>query len=298
MDDEDEIIVNGEGLLDLRYRGWTSVDSTIWNLSERVQDLDISFNCLGSLPEEIGVLSQLHTLDCSCNQIEEFPRSISKLRRLKIFRGNGNKLKTLPQEIGDCRRIEIILLGENRIETLPTSIGQCLNLRELDLKNNHLVELPLTLAELSHSIEKINVSHNKNLLAIPAKIRDNTEVIMWILTIHYKHSKEINQIKRSKQEMGELCQSIKTDFTAVQNTIKRLELERKELLLERESIYRYLIARDFVQRLRNRSKLFLLNCKQLFDRRAAKIGHTSDRDDEWPQQTYPMQGQGAGTTTK
>ena len=285
MDDEDEIIVNTEGRLDVRYRGWASLDSEIWNLSERVQDLDISFNCLGSLPQELGLLSHLHTLDCSCNQIKEIPSSICNLKRLRILRGNGNKLKTMPPEIGDCRRIEIILLGENIIETLPNSIGQCINLRELDLKNNHLYGLPLSLAELS-TIEKINVTHNKKLLAIPEKIRNNTEVIMWILNTHYKHSKEVNTIKRSKQEMGELCQAITKNIINGKETIRSLELERKDLLLERESIYRYLIARDFARRLRDRSKIFYLNWKKLFDRRAAKIGnYTSDRDSEWSQQS-------------
>ena len=276
MDDEDEIVVNDDGCLDVRYRGWTSFDPEIWSLSKTILTLDVSFNCLESLPQEIGRLSQLHTLDCSCNRIRELPDCISKLRRLKTIRANSNRLKSIPYGIGNCRRVEVIILSENAIETLPDSLGECQNLREIDLKNNHLIHIPLTLANLSDTIERIDVSHNTKLSAIPEKIRNDTEVIMWLLNIHHKNSNKVNEIKLSMKEMENLCLEIKEETISVNNSVQLLEAERRGLVLELESHYRYLLIRDFVRRMLGRTKMLWSSCKKIFDKGTAKIGASDD----------------------
>eukprot|EP00957_Ditylum_brightwellii_P097131 7397336-Ditylum_brightwellii.AAC.1 len=100
MDDDDELLPNEDGYLDLKYRGWTEIDDAIWSLSERLVTIDISFNGITTVPETLGSLTQLKELNCSCNNITSLPRSIGRLWNLKILKANGNQLSKIPEEIG------------------------------------------------------------------------------------------------------------------------------------------------------------------------------------------------------
>src|SRR5690606_51136 len=84
-----------------------------------VTKINLSYSFMDSLPEEIGIYSEL--------------------RVLRLFR---NRFVTLPEEIGNLKKLEILVLSSNNLEKLPASIGNLTNVNELSLQYNNLRSLP------------------------------------------------------------------------------------------------------------------------------------------------------------
>ena len=57
--DDVELIPDENGRLVAKYLGWTTVDASLWCLSEKLVTLDISHNSLEHLPSDIGGLYRL-----------------------------------------------------------------------------------------------------------------------------------------------------------------------------------------------------------------------------------------------
>ena len=112
MEDED-CSVNEEGKIDVRYRGWTEIDCSIYNFYEQVISLDLSFNRLRFIPDEIGKLSRMTNLNCENNDIESLPESMGKLRLLKVLKVSKNNLTSLPTSIGKCRKLTELYVDNN-----------------------------------------------------------------------------------------------------------------------------------------------------------------------------------------
>jgi Leucine-rich repeat (LRR) protein len=206
MDDEN-FEVDHEGYLDVRYNGWTEVDSTIFSLSDTVLSLDLSFNRLLSLPDDIGCMVQLTRLNCSCNALESIPSSIGNLILLKELKMNGNKLSCIPDDIGKCQAIKTLYLNENKLRQIPDSIRQCRNLVELHLQNNRLVSLPfVSLSSLQKTLEIVNVANNPDLSIIPQKVAENTKVIMWILIFLSEKTSLSDRIRKSTMDTSALAE--------------------------------------------------------------------------------------------
>jgi len=127
-------------LLDL---GVTSLEQT---------ELDLEFNNLTSLPESIGLLTNLERLDLSANELTELPKSIGKLTNLKELNLTGNKLDELPESFGQLTKLEKLRLSGNYLEELPESIGLLTNLKELNLSGNFLSSLPENLENLKNLV--------------------------------------------------------------------------------------------------------------------------------------------------
>jgi len=244
MEEEENFTLDDEGRLDLRYRGWTEVDSGCFTLVNRVCILDMSFNQLRTLPDEIGMLKMVTNLNCACNVLESIPPAIGRLRRLKILRLNGNMLKSLPDDIGSCHGLTTIYLNENRVDELPASVGQCISLKELHLDNNMLTSLPLDLAKVGETLEVISVRNNPSLSIIPKKMHDNSRVIIWIIRFLYEQGKLIDTIRSSSLELGALVNQNKLTIGENKKQIQGLEKEIKLLREERESVQYYLRLRE------------------------------------------------------
>jgi len=81
-----------EGRLELTYRAWSTVDDVIWTMGRTLVFLDLSFNSITNIPDELGDLYQLKELNLACNQVVALPESIGKLNKLNELRANGNKI--------------------------------------------------------------------------------------------------------------------------------------------------------------------------------------------------------------
>uniref|UniRef100_A0A803MHB2 Plant intracellular Ras-group-related LRR protein 6 n=1 Tax=Chenopodium quinoa TaxID=63459 RepID=A0A803MHB2_CHEQI len=136
-----------------------------------LKSLDVSFNSLANIPEEIGSATSLVKIDCSNNQLVEIPNSIGQCVELAELKGNKltelsdpvisswskltelnaskNLLNGIPESIGRLSRLIRLDMHQNKILSIPTSIKGCSSLVEFYIGINLLSSLPGEIGELS-----------------------------------------------------------------------------------------------------------------------------------------------------
>jgi internalin A len=159
----DELVLQ-ERIKQLRVEGYTREDiaatlgysvRSIYKLIDRakitgrvsvglsqLQELDLSYNQLSTLPEVIGQLSQLQELDLSYNQLSTLPEAIGRLSKLQELDLSGNQLSTLPEAIGQLSKLQVLNLSDNQLSTLPEAIQNLERLEKLFLHGNPGLCLP------------------------------------------------------------------------------------------------------------------------------------------------------------
>jgi Leucine-rich repeat (LRR) protein len=166
----------------------------------RVVQINLGGNHLtGTLPEEIGQLTELTNLILYGNVIEgSLPSSITNLTKLWELVLNGNHLTgpippevctmytlralnfvgnqmsgSIPAEIGNLTNLEYLNLGNNQFSgPIPAGIGNLTKLTSLSLNTNQLSgSLPDTLGNLIN-LSYLNLSENQLLGTIPGRIGD------------------------------------------------------------------------------------------------------------------------------
>ncbi|MFW9940363.1 MAG: M4 family metallopeptidase [Candidatus Thorarchaeota archaeon] len=98
-------------------------------------------NLSGSIPIEIGLLTNLENLNLSSNNLYgSIPSQIDNLENLQNLALDYNNLSgTIPTELGNLINLEIMGLSYNNLTgTIPSDIGNLDNLRYLTLTNNDL----------------------------------------------------------------------------------------------------------------------------------------------------------------
>lgn len=131
---------------------------------ERVQYIHLSYNNLvGSIPEEIGNLTELYTLDLSGNTLTgEIPSSIGNMHILGYLYLNNNQLtRSIPQEIGNLSDLRACYIYENQLMgNIPSEFGNLINLEYCYLFGNQLTgEVPETLSRLT-KLQTMDFSDN------------------------------------------------------------------------------------------------------------------------------------------
>jgi Leucine-rich repeat (LRR) protein len=266
MEDDDEIVLNDDGILELSFRGWETVSPSIYPYSRSIIHLDLSFNCLVELPDEIGTLCNLQSINVSCNKLQSIPHSIGRLRRLTSLKAEGNKLNNLPEELGSCISLKSIHLAENQINNLPESLGNCISLAMLDLQNNNLNSLPLTLSKIDTKDLKIDCSHNPNLKMIPEEMKSDSETIRWIIMFLYEKKKIIDIIEQTTIEMSQVAKSNEHTISEYNAEIEKLRTEKDFLLEERESVRCFIKFREWTRSCNRSFKMYMAFCEKMFSR--------------------------------
>lgn len=131
---------------------------------ERVQYIHLFYNNLvGSIPEEIGNLTELYTLDLSGNTLTgEIPSSIGNMHILGYLYLNNNQLTgSIPQEIGNLSDLRACYIYENQLMgNIPSEFGNLINLEYCYLFGNQLTgEVPETLSRLT-KLQAMDFSYN------------------------------------------------------------------------------------------------------------------------------------------
>lgn len=245
MEDNDDYEPDASGLLDLRYRGWTELELRVWSLATRLIHLDISFNQLQTLPDEISYLRLLQELNCSRNKLHSLPKSIGSLTQLRVLKANGNCIITLPNEIGRCSSLECLNLSENALKSIPQEIAECSCLRALLLQNNDLHHLPLSMAALRDRIEQMDVSNNNIQMTttLPAKIHRDAHSIMWILALQQEKQHSIERLKQDMMVLQHDNLATERKLDVAKERIAELEEKKTTLSRDHESVKYYLAAR-------------------------------------------------------
>ena len=144
---------------------WTS--KTNWNSAEpidmwfrvttngsgRVTALDLSTNNLrGTLPAELGRLTELTSLNLSENQLRGPIPGVRGLTELTTLNLNSNRFNgPIPDWLGDFTNLMTLNLGDNQLSGLiPASLSSLSRLQELYLNGNQLSgTIPASLSNLS-----------------------------------------------------------------------------------------------------------------------------------------------------
>ncbi len=148
-------------LSDAALGDWHGVDT---DADGRVVRLQLGYNGLsGSLPVELGELSQLRDLDLGVNDISgSIPPELGDLGRLESLSLRSNRLRgDIPAELGQLSQLRMLDLGLNRLSgSVPSALAGLDRLEHLDLRGNRLGgEIPRDLARLAN-LTRLNLGNN------------------------------------------------------------------------------------------------------------------------------------------
>ena len=162
---------NTNWLSDEPIRFWHGVTA---DRRGKVLELHLHENNLnGTIPPEIGELTELRSLALSANEISgELPPELGNLENLVWFWAYENALMgRIPSELGNLSKLEVLILHKNRLNGgVPKELGNLTNLLDLRLDFNRLSgSLPLELGNLSR-LENFEILENNLSGEIPDEI--------------------------------------------------------------------------------------------------------------------------------
>ncbi|MBW4659168.1 MAG: leucine-rich repeat-containing serine/threonine-protein kinase [Drouetiella hepatica Uher 2000/2452] len=146
------------------YGGLAQFPSEILDLADSLEILDLSDNCLKSLPDEFAQLKKLKIVFFNNNAFEEVPEILSQCPNLYMVGFKSNQIRAFAEN-ALSPTVRWLILTNNRLEQLPRSIGKLTNLQKLMLAGNKLRSLPHEMA-LCRSLELIRLAANR-LEALP-----------------------------------------------------------------------------------------------------------------------------------
>jgi Leucine-rich repeat (LRR) protein len=112
---------------------------------QKLIELRANDNALQSVPPSIGTLTDLKTLEVSFNQLVMLPDEVGGCRHLVSIRARGNELKTLPVGIAKLWTLEELLLDKNPLVRLPYAVAS-MPLRQITYDIELLQSPPLAVA--------------------------------------------------------------------------------------------------------------------------------------------------------
>ncbi|RWR97274.1 MDIS1-interacting receptor like kinase 2-like protein [Cinnamomum micranthum f. kanehirae] len=131
----------------------------------------------GSIPSEIGILTNLRELRLSNNQISgSIPPSLGNLSNLVTLVVNENELSgPIPQEIGNLTKLNQLILYYNNITgSIPSTFGRLTNLLLLQLQGNQLSgPIPQEIGNLN-KMDQLDLSNNNLTGPIPPSLGNAT----------------------------------------------------------------------------------------------------------------------------
>lgn len=136
--------------------GYTDL-ATALKEPEKVVKLTLRKQKYDSFPAELWKFPNLQYLDLGKNKIKEVPDSINFFTNLQVLHLSKNEIEFLPREIGDLSNLMILDINQNELTSLPPQIGKLKKLRYLDLWSNNLSIFPEELAELSGTLQVLDL---------------------------------------------------------------------------------------------------------------------------------------------
>ncbi|MEO1052727.1 MAG: T9SS type A sorting domain-containing protein [Bacteroidota bacterium] len=136
-------------------------------------------NLVGTIPSEIGELTDLTKLELFKNQLSgTIPSALSNLDNLLFLKLYRNQLSgEIPAELGDLDRLISLSLVKNQLEgNIPAILGELPNLEYLNLHYNQLSgSIPVELGQLTGLIE-LGISNNNLTGELPESLSNLTSL--------------------------------------------------------------------------------------------------------------------------
>ena len=168
---EDDVTV-----IELENNGLTgSIPSELGQLSQLLA-LELDFNQLtGSIPSELAQLSQLQDLDIDNNQLTgSIPHELGQLSQLKwLYLDNNQLTGKIPSELGQLSQLQELKLYSNQLTgAIPSELAQLSQLQDLDIDNNQLIgNIPGELGQLSQ-LQWLYLDNNLLTGNIPTELKN------------------------------------------------------------------------------------------------------------------------------
>lgn len=100
----------------------------------------------------IGYLTELNWLELEYNSIISLPDEIRNCKNLKYIHLSHNELETITEWIGELSELSTLDISNTNVSKLPESIGNLKNLKYLYIGNTKITELPESLWNLDLEI--------------------------------------------------------------------------------------------------------------------------------------------------
>ncbi len=230
MEADDDLVPDpdAKGFLDLTNRAWVNLDPRVWTFSISLVVLEISYNHIHEIPQQIGQLVLLKELRASFNKISSLPDSIGRLKRLRVLRLTSNRITKIPAEIGKLEQLEELSLNENLLESIPNSLALCPALRTLKLQNNRLKAIPFELADVL-TLEEILCDNNPQLDMIPENWKGDSSSVIFICKVHRTFHARLNELLLTNNDLVKHSQFLEQEQLLMKENVNVLRNEIEDL---------------------------------------------------------------------
>ena len=171
------------------------ISTLYFNKFNNIQTIDLSFNYIEFIPDDLSQLTnlrvlilkenalhdtsfgknclenfkQLEVLNLSGNSLTQFPYQLLSMGSLKEIYLGANKIRILPKNYDKLvNNLELLYLGGNLIQNVPEELSQLTRLKSLNLSDNRISNLPSSLAQLKRL--RSLALHNNSLTTLPIQL--------------------------------------------------------------------------------------------------------------------------------
>ena len=199
---------------EVNYSFDSQTDARFWE-EITIQRIDMSFNRIRFIPQEIGNLTDLLVLNLRSNNILKFPAEICECVKLKCIDLGQNEVTSIPDKISSLIELRELLVNENRIDVLPDAIGGCTSLCVLNIDGNNIASLPESICGIMN-LSTLVASRNR-LTAVPELIGGIRSLILFDL-----HKNKIRRLPDlsglSKLTHLDVRENLITDFPCISSS--------------------------------------------------------------------------------
>ncbi|KAJ0181089.1 hypothetical protein K1T71_003174 [Dendrolimus kikuchii] len=147
------------GVLQLADCKFKEIPIEVFNLSDKLRNLDLSKNKISVLPDEICKLKTLKQLNLETNKLEVLPNSLVNVKKLEMLNVSNNMISLLPQSFANLSNLKQVYLNNNKFNIFPKQLLGLHNLEVVELSNNKITEIPYGMAEFYAA--ELNLSQNE-----------------------------------------------------------------------------------------------------------------------------------------
>lgn len=147
------------GVLQISDQRLIEIPTEVFNLCDRLRNLDLSKNKLTCLSDDVSKLKLLKQLNLDSNKLKWLPDALVNLKKLEMLKASNNLLAALPDSFSSLTNLKQVHFNNNRIKKFPVQLLGLSNLEVVELSNNKITEVPDGMSELYAA--ELNLSQNE-----------------------------------------------------------------------------------------------------------------------------------------